>query len=332
MTVSAIPASDRNATPLLLRAVRGFHVGGEITELRDLPVSSLAAVPGGPARTSDPNGHYLVGQLYAQSFELVAPRFTCPLLLWHGGGLTGACWEDTPDGRPGWHDRFMRAGWDTVVSDAPERGRAGWARYPEIVPDVPEHRTLEAAWGMFRVGPPGGFHADPAQQETFPGQLFPVEAFEQLGRQFVARWASGGALARRAYAALLTRTGPAVVVAHSQGAVLAQQVALDLPELIQALVLVEPAGAPGDNPAEAAPIPTLVVWGDHFADSPLWRDSYRPEAERWLEARRAAGHPVTVLDLPAEGVRGNSHMPMMDRNSDAVAARVQAWLERLDLG
>ena len=316
--------------PLLLRAVRGFHVGGETTELRGQPVGSLAAMPGGPVRRSDPNGHYLVGQLYAQSFELAVPRFPVPLLLWHGGGLTGACWEDTPDGRPGWHDHFMRAGWDTVVSDAPERGRAGWARYPEIVPDAPEHRTLEAAWSMFRVGPAGGCHPDPALREVFPGQLFPVEAFEQLGRQFVARWASGGALARRAYAALLARTGPAVVMAHSQGAVLAQQVAVDLPDHVRALVLVEPAGAPASDPAAAAPTPTLVVWGDHFADSPLWRDSYRPTAERWLEARRAAGHAVTVLDLPAEGVRGNSHMPMMDRNSADVAERIQRWLERLE--
>jgi hypothetical protein len=41
---------------------------------------------------------------------------------------------------------------------------------------------------------------------------------------------------------------------------------------------------------------------------------------------RAAGGVVDVVDLPAAGIRGNSHMIMMDRNSDAVAALVQDWL------
>jgi hypothetical protein len=32
------------------------------------------------------------------------------------------------------------------------------------------------------------------------------------------------------------------------------------------------------------------------------------------------------MELPQEGIRGNSHMLMMDDNSDAVAERVCAWL------
>ena len=32
--------------------------------------------------------------------------------------------------------------------------------------------------------------------------------------------------------------------------------------------------------------------------------------------------------LPAQGLAGNSHMLMMDRNQDAVAALVQAWFVR----
>jgi len=33
-----------------------------------------------------------------------------------------------------------------------------------------------------------------------------------------------------------------------------------------------------------------------------------------------------VIDLPERGIRGNSHMVMMDRNGDQVAALVQDWL------
>jgi len=41
---------------------------------------------------------------------------------------------------------------------------------------------------------------------------------------------------------------------------------------------------------------------------------------------RAAGGSVDVVDLPERGIRGNSHMIMMDRNSDEVAKLVQDWL------
>ena len=49
-----------------------------------------------------------------------------PLLLWHGGGLTGVTYETKPDGGDGWLTYFIRKGWDTYISDAVERGRSGW--------------------------------------------------------------------------------------------------------------------------------------------------------------------------------------------------------------
>lgn len=45
----------------------------------------------------------------------------------------------------------------------------------------------------------------------------------------------------------------------------------------------------------------------------------------------AAGGKAEVVDLPKVGIRGNSHMVMMDKNSDEVAALIQGWLERQGL-
>jgi hypothetical protein len=39
-----------------------------------------------------------------------------------------------------------------------------------------------------------------------------------------------------------------------------------------------------------------------------------------------AGGTADLLDLPARGIYGNSHMLMMDRNSDEVAGLVQTWM------
>jgi hypothetical protein len=41
---------------------------------------------------------------------------------------------------------------------------------------------------------------------------------------------------------------------------------------------------------------------------------------------QAAGGSVDVVDLPDAGIKGNSHMMMMDRNSDQVADLIQKWL------
>ena len=53
----------------------------------------------------------------------------------------------------------------------------------------------------------------------------------------------------------------------------------------------------------------------------------RVQIDRWQGQIRAAGGTADTIDMPAEGVRGNSHMIMMDTNSDDVARRIQRWME-----
>jgi hypothetical protein len=133
-----------------------------------------------PPPVINPNGDYQVGQLHVQHFALASPRAKLPLLLWHGGGLTGVTWETTPDGRAGWHEFFMHAGYDTFVSDAVERGRASWARYPEINSSEPEHRTIDQAWDIFRFGTAGGY-ADAAEVgKQRPPASFLIAAIDQF--------------------------------------------------------------------------------------------------------------------------------------------------------
>lgn len=100
---------------------------------------------------------------------------------------------------------------------------------------------------------------------------------------------------------------------------------------MRALVLVEPA-AVGD-PAKVAAlkdVPVLMLYGDFVARGARW-PTIRGNGVRFAEAVRAAGGRVDVVDLPDRGIAGNSHMVMMDRNSDVVAGVVQDWLVSLDL-
>ena len=94
--------------------------------MKGQPIKEVLFTPGGVPAKVDPNGVYQVEQMYAQYFLVQNRRGNLPLLLWHGGGLTGATYETKPDGNPGWLNDFLRAGWDTYISDAMERGRSGW--------------------------------------------------------------------------------------------------------------------------------------------------------------------------------------------------------------
>lgn len=330
LVLSVLGISQAQAADTIeLRDFGSFHVGGELVTLSGLPVKEVQAVAGGPVRKSDPNGDYQVGQMYVQYMKLAHPKSKLPLLMWHGGGMTGVNWETKPDGNPGWQNFFLRAGFDTFVSDAVERGRSSWPRYPEIFKDAPEHRTQNAAWDMFRIGPAGGYATHPAKREAFAGTQFPVDAFDQFWKQTVPRWTSSNALAlaQKAYGQLLRKVGPAIVVAHSQGGAFALDVAQAVPEQVAALILLEPSGAPDPAKVDVARlkgIQTLVVWADNYDKSKLWQ-TYRSNVEKYLAAVRAAGGSVDVIDLPAMGIRGNSHMLILDRNSDQIAQLVLEW-------
>ena len=113
--------------------VGSFHVGGRQVMLSGLPGKEITFTAGAPPLKVDPNGEFEVEQMYVQYVKLYGPyaRARYPLLMRHGGGLAGVTWETKPDGRPGWQQFFLRAGHDVYVSDAVERGRASWARFPD---------------------------------------------------------------------------------------------------------------------------------------------------------------------------------------------------------
>ena len=100
---------DTSDSPITLRRVRGFHVGGARRRVDGFAVETRARVPGDAPVTVDMNGDHMVGQLYATHYQQARRAYALPVLLWHGGGLTGACWDETPDGRPGW---LVRAYWN----------------------------------------------------------------------------------------------------------------------------------------------------------------------------------------------------------------------------
>lgn len=323
--LAAFPALAQE--PLSVREIGSLHIGGRIATVEGLDTREIIFSPGAPPMRMNPNGQFRVEQMYAQYVRLQNPRARYPLLLWHGGGLTGVTYETTPDGRPGWQMFFLRQGHDVFTSDAMERGRSGWARFPEILQGEPVFRTMGEGWGLFRVGPQEGWNANPAQRRAFDNTRFPVAAWDQFMAQAVPRWVTTDRQIQAAYDAYVQAACPCVIVVHSQGGNFAFNAALSAPDKVRAIIAIEPSGAPPAtaDAARVRGIPHLVVWGDHIEGNAFWR-GVRSNVTRWQEQIRAAGGVAETLDLPAAGIAGSSHMMMMDTNSDEIGARIQAWI------
>jgi pimeloyl-ACP methyl ester carboxylesterase len=334
MSLTAAVAMAATSLPTLadymVKEVGSFHVGGRTAALSGMPTKDVVFSPGAPPIKVDPNGEFAVEQMYVQFVKLAQPKAKVPILLWHGGGLTGVTWETKPDGKPGWQQFFLNAGYDVYVSDAVERGRASWARYPEIFKSGPMFRTKKEAWELFRIGPSyeiGGARV------AFEGQLFPIEAFDQFAKQGVPRWVTNDAATQSAYDALVDKICPCIVVVHSQGGSFGFNAALAAPGKIKALVAIEPSGAPDPSKVDLGKlkgVPHLIVWGDFRDKVAVWQRIQVPPT-KYREALVAAGGKADVFDLPVMGVKGNTHMMMMDRNSDEVAKLVHDWIVKQGL-
>src|SRR6266508_161137 len=322
--------------PALVDEIGSFHIGGQMSRLEGLPVRARVSTAGGPIHQIDPNGEIMVGQMYVHYVRLAKPQAPVPLRMWRGGGMRGVSWETTPDGRAGWQMFFLRAGFDTYVSDAVERGRASWAPYPQVYAEAPYFRTAKEAWEeTFRFGPIGSWHPDPARRSTHPGLRFPAAHFDAFLCQCVPRWGCNNELTQRAYDALLQRMERgAIVLTHSQGGNFGLTAAVTAPERVRAVISLEPSGAPDPTERDPRPlenVPHLFVWGDYLDQHTFWVHS-RPAVERWRDALSNAGCDVTWIELPALGIHGTSHALMADDNSDAIAALVLDWLQKHGLG
>jgi len=74
------------AEDIVLREMGSFHVGGRIAEVSGKEVKMIQRQPGGPMTKLDPNGQYMVEQMYVQYFLPKNRKGKLPLLMWHGGG------------------------------------------------------------------------------------------------------------------------------------------------------------------------------------------------------------------------------------------------------
>lgn len=308
-----------------VRDIASRFFGGGVVTLREQLVREVRYASDAAPLRVDPNGEYQQGQVYAQFVHLGSPRCPWPILFLNSGTSTGAMWESTPDGRAGWQSFFLRQGYNTVLVDAVGKGRASWARFPDIFVE-PVFRPNEETWPLLRIGP--RYDTDRNKRAVFHGGRFPVHCWEDYAKQTVPRFPGFDSKDLDAIGVLLQQLGPAIVIGQSSGAYTGLQLAAHHPGLVQALVALELTAVPNAavHAAALAAVPQLLFWGDNLSQGP-WPD-IRAAVDAYVVAMQDRGAAIEVLDLPAKGIHGNTHQLMMDFNSDALALMASRWLER----
>jgi pimeloyl-ACP methyl ester carboxylesterase len=215
-----------------------------------------AAAAGKPVVTQDwfyvgghyietPGGQVLTGSMYTQVFTPAHVTHRYPIVLIHGGGGTGATYEKTADGRPGWAYDYAARGFRVYVVDQPARGRS----IQDISVDGPVVRDTVKSLEQ-RLTRPQDFNLWPqAKLHTqWPGTGKPgdpsFDGFIATRAMTLADNATMEDLTTHALIALLNRIGPAIVQTHSQAGTTGWRIADARPKLVKALIQVEPNGPP----------------------------------------------------------------------------------------
>jgi hypothetical protein len=328
---------------LVIQQQGSFAVGGNVVKTPGTfdPIAQGAYNPAGP----DPKGQSVHGDHAYVFYQVPVNSRRLPLVFWHGHGQSAKTWETTSDGREGFQNIFLRERYPVYLLDQPRRGRAAKSTVPVNIPATPDEQTW---FGIFRLG---------VWPNLYPGVAFssaPV-ALEQFFRQSVPNTGPYDvAVNTNAVAALFEKIGPGVLVTHSQSGTLGWRTAIKSRN-VRAIAAFEPGGdyvfPEGEAPTlsfagraftpptiplrdfqQLTHVPIVIYYGDNIPEQPStnpgqeqWR-VFREAARKWRDAVNRHGGDVTLVELPAIGIHGNTHFPMSDLNNLKVAAHLSRWL------
>lgn len=257
-----------------------------------------------------------------------------------GLGLSSTLYLSTPDQRQGWASIFAQAGHTVLVMDPINTGPSGIHSNEPVVLTQWNSAQIWPRWGLGE-----------AKDIPYPKSQFPHDAVEQFYASFATRVMHNAfaqeakpestvgrghkSRGRHTTAAnsddlnalvnLLKQHSPNVLLVHSMSGNLGFAIAQRYPELLEALVVIEPVGCPTRSiDLQSINIPVLAIYGDYIES--------RNQTRRKIACQKTINHlneqgvKATMLDLPLLGIQGNSHVLMVDKNHLDIAQMIMSWL------
>jgi pimeloyl-ACP methyl ester carboxylesterase len=211
--------------PLAIAKQGIFYIGGKYVESNgDMPMVGQAFV------------EYQIPQRQTHPF---------PIVMIHGGSQTGTGWISTPDGREGWAIYFLRHGYAVYVVDQVARGRSA---YIEGVYGASRTQTREYVMQRFSTSEKYNLWPQARLHTQWPGTGEPGDpVFDNYFASNVPSMENRAMQSQMnvdAFAALLDRVGPSIVLVHSQSGQYGWPLAQARPALVKAIVAAEPSGPP----------------------------------------------------------------------------------------
>jgi pimeloyl-ACP methyl ester carboxylesterase len=195
--------------------------------------------------------------------KVIAPY---PIVMIHGQFQNGSNFLGTPDDREGWAEYFVRRGYPVYVVDQAARGRSAYNAAADGPLTTAPVETIErqfTAIEKFNLWPQAHLHAQWPGSGVHGDPVF--EQFRASQNPSMTDNAAMDAANRAAGAALLRRIGPAILLTHSRSGPFGWEIADDTPDLVKAIIAVEPNGPPfyGAPPAVTGTIARRWGISDH---------------------------------------------------------------------
>ncbi len=341
--LSAAGAAPAESEPLMLAAQGSFAAGGTVIEAKE-PYDPLH--PKAAGQTLHGDHAYVFWQQPVNARQY-------PLVFLHGAGQSAKTWETTPDGREGFQNLFLRKGYGVYLVDQPRRGDAGRSTVAASLEAAPD----EQFWfGQFRMGLWPDFFAN---TQFAQGD----DSLDQFFRQMTPNTGAYDAeVIADSLCAVLAKTGPGILVTHSQGGGPGWLAGMKSAN-VRGIVAYEPGSGfvfpEGETPApivnsgffgpfkagtvspedfmKLTKFPIVIYYGDNIPAEPVsqphqdyWRAALAM-ARLWADAVNRYGGDATVIHLPEKGLKGNTHFPFSDLNNEQVADLMFQWLQEKEL-
>ena len=314
-----------------------------MTKLEPISVGKFGVKYIGGVKKIDAEGQTRISeQSYVRYIIPSELKYSTPVVMLPGFGLNASIYEETHDGREGWAQKFLREGYAVYIMDEPYSGPSGFDTVPLMKVRDGELSTkfipsfvkwgIEQSFIRWGFGPEVGVPYEDSKfsiehLDTFYKMIVPVcidERFDGLGSPMKAERIID----------LLIDIGPAIVLSHSGSGLSCFDAVKLAPDMFEAIITVEPVKVPtGEEEIKANYLNQRIlgVFGDHREErSQAGADMVGKfnDLNNLIKVVNEENGIAEMIDLPAIGITGNSHVMMLDSNNQEIADLILNWIKK----